>query len=451
MRRLAAIVFSTAIAATMFVAPAPAAPSTPSWVANATIYEVNIRQYTPEGTFNAFAKQLPRLQQLGVGILWLMPIQPISVKNRKGTLGSPYSVANYKQVNPDYGTNADFTALVAQAHALGMHVILDWVANHTGWDNPWIANKSWYTQDSSGNIIWPAGTDWNDVADLNYDNADMRAAMIDAMRYWVTEFDIDGFRCDVAGSVPTDFWESASHELHKYKHVFMLAEDDSNLSLLDNAFTANYGWKFMKFANGVSGGSAMRYEFTGYLANQRNSYDEGTYPMLFITNHDENSWNGTEFKRLGAAVKPLAALTFIAPGIPMLYNGQEVGFNRQLQFFEKDPITWTASPAWTNFFTKLIAFRKAHPSLWSGVAAGSVTTLKNDNAQVISLLRQKASDKVVYVMNLSSKAQKVTVAAAAGAGALLDYATGKRAVLKKSQKLVLKPFEYRIWSTPAVA
>ena len=213
----------------------------PSWANSATIYEVNVRQYTEAGTFKAFEANLPRLQKLGVKILWLMPIHPISELNRKGALGSPYSVADYKGINPEFGNAADFKSLVTKAHALGFKVILDWVANHSGWDNPWTANKSWYHTDSNGNIV-PPNNDWTDVAWLNYNNQDMRKAMIDAMSYWVKTFDVDGFRADVAAGVPTDFWKQANTQLQAIKPLFMLAEDQSVQSLLDDAFISNYNW-----------------------------------------------------------------------------------------------------------------------------------------------------------------------------------------------------------------
>ncbi len=229
----------------------------PTWANNATIYEVNIRQYTEAGTFKAFEAHLPRLQKLGVKILWLMPIHPISELKRNGSLGSPYAVANYKGINPEFGNEADFKSLVNKAHSLGFKVILDWVANHSGWDNPWIANKSWYHTDGSGNIVAP-NNDWLDVAWLNYKNQDMRRAMIDAMGYWVKTFDVDGFRADVAAGVPTDFWKQANTQLQAIKPLFMLAEDQSVQSLLDDAFIANYNWELKDLVKAIADGSKGR-------------------------------------------------------------------------------------------------------------------------------------------------------------------------------------------------
>jgi glycosidase len=237
----------------------------PEWSHDAVIYEVNVRQYTPEGTFDAFSKHLPRLQELGVKVLWFMPIHPISVKNRKGSLGSYYAVQDYKKVNPEFGTFDDFKKLVEQAHDMGFKVILDWVANHTGWDGTWISNHpEWYNRDSLGQIIPPVA-DWSDVADLNYNMSEMRAAMIDALKFWVAEANIDGYRCDVAGMVPVDFWEEARAELDKIKPVFMLAEDESESELLVNAFNANYGWELHHIMNMGAKGEAGVPEVKAYF------------------------------------------------------------------------------------------------------------------------------------------------------------------------------------------
>jgi len=249
------------------VAPALTAEANfPEWSTDATIYEVNIRQYTPEGTIAAFEKQLPRLKDLGVEILWIMPINPISEKNRKGSLGSYYSVQDYKKLNPEYGTIDDFKHMVAEAHKLGFKVIVDWVANHTGWDNVWIAqHPDWYTTDSTGKIV-PSVPDWTDVADLNYDKPEMQAAMIDALKYWVKETDIDGYRCDVAGMVPVDFWDKARTALDSIKPVYMLAEDESEKGLLTKAFNMNYGWEFHHIMNKIAKGELTSVAVKEYFA-----------------------------------------------------------------------------------------------------------------------------------------------------------------------------------------
>ena len=417
---------------------------TPSWVQNAVIYEVNIRQYTEAGTFDAFRESLPRLKELGVDALWLMPIYPISVAERKGTEGSYYSIADYKAVNPEFGTETDLHELIDEAHSLGFKVMFDWVANHTGWDNQWIFDHpDWYTKDDEGNITWPPGTDWTDVADLDYSNTNMRAAMIDAMEYWVTEFDIDGYRCDVAGAVPAGFWNEARIALEQIKPLFMLAEDSDRTELLDSAFSANYGWKLQDQMRALAVGDKRAFFFKSFLNVNRSRYPIGTFPMTFITNHDENSWNGTEFERYGKFVKSMAALTFTYPGIPLIYSGQEVGFNRRLQFFEKDQIDWTPSN-WTAFYQKLISFKKANPVLNSSTG-GALKLLTTSNDRTIAFKRKKGGNTVVFVMNLSKKQQNVTVTLNQP-DRFTRYADLTNVKLKKKFTVTLKGAGFEIYS-----
>jgi glycosidase len=418
----------------------------PTWANNATIYEVNVRQYTEAGTFKAFETHLPRLQKLGVKILWLMPIHPISKLNRKGTLGSPYSVADYKGINPEYGNDADFKSLVTKAHSLGLKIILDWVPNHSGWDNPWIANKSWYHTDTDGNII-PPNNDWTDVAWLNYKNQDMRRAMIDAMSYWVKAFDIDGFRADVAAGVPTDFWKAANAQLQAIKPLFMLAEDQSVQSLLDDAFITNYNWELKDFINAVAVSRKDRTDFEAMAKNQSFTYPTRSFPMNFITNHDENSWSGTEFDRLGDAVPALAALTFTYPGIPLIYSGQEVGNTKRLAFFEKDLIEGiTVTNPTTVFYTKLVSLKSKNSALWNNSAAKLVSIPGNNNS-VIAYSRVSGSSKVLTVINTTATTQKVTLELTKLNASYYLFTTGKLAKLKNMLTLTLKPWQYEIYSS----
>ncbi len=418
----------------------------PTWANNATIYEVNLRQYTEAGTFKAFEANLPRLQKLGVKILWLMPINPISKLNRKGELGSPYSIADYKGINPEFGNAADFKSLMTKAHALGFKVVLDWVANHSGWDNPWTANKSWYHTDSNGNIV-PPNNDWTDVAWLNYQNQDMRKAMIDAMSYWVTTFDVDGFRADVAGGVPTDFWKQANTQLQKIKPLFMLAEDQSTTSLLDDAFITNYNWELKDLVNSIAAGRADRSDFEALATNQANNYPARSFPMNFITNHDENSWNGTEFDRLGAAVPAMAALMFTYPGIPLIYSGQEVGNTKRLAFFEKDFIPGlTIKNSTTTFYTKLVSLKIKNSALWNNSKATLVSTASNNNS-VIAYSRVSGSNRVITVINASAIPQTVTLQIGKLANTYFVFTTGKSKKLATSLTLTLKPWQYEIYST----
>jgi len=334
-----------------------------TWLNQATIYEVNLRQYTSDGTINSFKKKLPKLKELGVDILWFMPIQPIGIKNRKAVgdsfvedfpnpdyekyWGSPYSISDYKQVNPRYGTLSEFKELTKLCHELDIKVVLDWVANHTAWDNPWIIDHpDWYTHDGSGKITDPIGDDgkswgWTDVADLNYDNDKMRKAMIDAMSFWIKECDIDGFRCDVAMEVPVDFWNEASEQLNQIKPIFMLAESEAHKPrMFDSAFDAYYGWEMHHVFNKIYAGELSASEIIRVMNDKDSICGDHVFPMNFITNHDENSWNGTIDERLGESWEAMAVLSYSLRGMPLIYSGQEVGLDHRLSFFEKDSIDW---------------------------------------------------------------------------------------------------------------
>jgi glycosidase len=417
---------------------------------NSVIYEVNLRQFTEAGTFEAFQEHLPRLKKLGVDILWLMPVQPISEVNRKGTLGSPYSVANYFEVNPEFGDAKSFQKLVDEAHKQGFKVIIDWVANHTGWDNPWITDHpDWYTQDANGNIVMPPGTDWSDVADLNYDNLAMRLAMIEAMQYWVTEYDIDGFRMDVAHSVPVEFWNQASAALHEVKDVFMLAEDGGDLSLLRTAFDTNYAWPLKDLFNRLGKNNADAGDFRRNLKSTASQYKDGLYQMVFITNHDENSWSGTEFERLGANVKNLAVLSFTVPGMPLIYSGQEIALDRRLEFFEKDTIVWPeksewGQSEWEQFYTKLVSLKTNNPGIWTAGAGGNLKPLHFDNTDVIAFSRSTGATKtfkandVIVAMNLADSDQTQLLEIGDLAGSYVDWFTGEAVELTSEHEVLLE-------------
>lgn len=342
--------------------PAPTTVNHPDWSRQAVIYEVNTRQFTPEGTFDAMSEHLPRLKDLGVDILWFMPIHPISELNRKGGLGSYYAVRDYKGVNPEFGDLDSFRSLVDKAHAQGMKVIIDWVPNHTGCDNAWVTeHPDWFKLDENGKMYGPF--DWTDVYQLDYDNKDMRKAMIDAMKFWITDAGIDGFRCDVAGRVPVDFWNECRAELEKAKgegQLFMLAEAP-DAPLLEHAFDMDYNWPMKDLQNAVA---ATRGEYR-YVApgadkpaelpvknaddiialvnEQAQTYPEGSYMMNMITNHDLNSWEGTEYERYGKYLPAMTVLTYVLPGMPLIYTGQEVALDRALEFFFRDPVGEFAS------------------------------------------------------------------------------------------------------------
>ncbi|MCF8358852.1 MAG: alpha-amylase [Prolixibacteraceae bacterium] len=416
----------------------------PEWSDDAVIYEVNVRQYTPQGTFKAFQQHLPRLKELGVEILWFMPIHPISEKNRKGTLGSYYAVQDYKKVNPEFGTLDDFKHLVEACHQLGFKVLLDWVANHTGWDNVWIEeHPEWYTTDSTGTIVSPVA-DWSDVAGLNYENSEMRAAMIDALEYWVEEANIDGYRCDVAGMVPVDFWEDARAALDSIKPVFMLAEDEAVKDLLNNAFNMNYGWHFHHIINQIAKGEAGVAEVKDYFAVVDSTYPLGSYPMQFTSNHDENSWNGTVYDRLGNAAKTMAALTFTVAGMPLIYTGQETGNTKSLEFFEKDEVEWGDSEM-HEFYATLIDLKQENTALWNGEAGAPIRFLKTTGeSSLLAFTREKDENNVVALFNLSANPVQDTIVCETLTGTYTDAFNGKEWTFEESSPVSLKGWEYRI-------
>ncbi|PCJ63739.1 MAG: hypothetical protein COA58_15465 [Bacteroidetes bacterium] len=348
------------------------------WVKNATIYEVNVRQYTPEGTFAAFEQRLPKLKELGVDILWFMPIQPIGKKNRKAVgdtfvqdlenpdydkyWGSPYSISDYKAVNPKYGEVADFKRIIKKCHEMDIKVILDWVGNHTAWDNEWVVNNpEWYTHDSTNRITDPIGEDgkswgWTDVADLNYDSKEMRTEMIASMKFWIEECDLDGFRCDVAMEVPTNFWNEARVALDSVKPIFMLAESETHKpDQFQSAFDAYYGWEMHHIMNEIYKGTESPAKVIEVMNTKDSINGTKAFPMNFITNHDENSWNGTIEERMAESWKAMAVLSYSLRGMPLIYSGQEAGLNHRLSFFGKDEVNWDAEKAsdYFSFYQRL--------------------------------------------------------------------------------------------------
>jgi glycosidase len=371
------------------------------WAGTTNIYEVNLRQYSEEGTFNAFARHLPRLKNMGVQTLWLMPVQPIGKLNRKGTLGSYYSIQNYTSVNPEYGALDDFKSLVQQAHELGFKVIIDWVANHTSWDHVWTkTNPDFFTKDENGNFR-PPFPDWSDVIDLNYDNRELWTAMIDAMKYWVKEFGIDGFRCDMAHLVPLDFWKEARKELDKEKKMFWLAETEE--PNYHEAFDASYTWEFLhkmeaywRRETNISGLDSVLHKYDSVFPSP-------ALRMYFTSNHDENSHSGSEYKRLGDAAKAFAVLCATWNGIPLVYSGQELPNYDSLKFFEKDIIKWTGENKLHDFYKTLLNLHSTHPALHAGDNNVSTWRIKtSDDGNVFAFLRKKEEREVLVVLNLSA-------------------------------------------------
>jgi glycosidase len=451
MRRAAAL-----LAAALTTAPALAEPDyTPRdavqianapWTADAVLYQLNTRQFTPEGTFSAAQKHLPRLAAMGVDIIWLMPIHPIGEANRKGSLGSPYAVRDYRAVNPELGSEAEFRAFVDEAHRLGLKVILDWVANHSAFDNPLtISNPEWYTRTPEGALTSPAGTDWSDVADFDYSQPGLREYMTESLAYWVREFGIDGYRADVAGYVPTDFWETARAELDTIKPVFMLAEWEQR-DLHTRAFDATYGWGWkeamQRLVEDGSGAGAMR----GYYAGQSETWPQAAMRMVYTENHDQNSWDGVAAEIYGPAYEAAIALSFVGSGLPLIYNGQESDNDRQLAFFERDPIVWKDSQH-AALFAKLIAFKTEARALHNGRFGAAMVEVPTDQtADVYAFTRGAKGERVFAVFNLSPRPHQVRFNKARHLGSYNDALTGAAVQFTGGETLDLPAWGYRIFT-----
>ena len=414
--------FLTALAATPALAMTPTQAAETSadlphvpWSRHAALYQVNVRQFSADGTLEAALADLPRLKALGVDALWLMPIQPIGVKERKGTLGSYYSIRDYTAVNPEFGTLADARAFVQAAHALGLKVILDWVANHTAFDHAWThEHKDWYKLDAHGEIFpvtfnagHPNEEHWSDVTALNYDKPALRDAMIAAMRFWVREVDLDGFRCDVASLVPTPFWERARRELDATKPMFMLAESDAR-DLHRAAFDMTYGWDLSTLLQDIGKGKAGAADLRDWARAEPHGYPTSAYRMRFTQNHDINSWAGSDAELYGDNYQAFAVLTFTLPGMPLIYNGQESRLARRLEFFEKDPIAWKTHEL-QDFYANLVKLKHAHPCLGNGQYGGTLAVLDVGNDALFAFRRRLSGDSVTVVVNITGSAQKLTL------------------------------------------
>jgi len=416
----------------------------PDWSHNLTIYEVNVRQYTAEGTFEGFRSHLPRLKEMGVGILWLMPIHPIGEKNRKGTLGSYYSVKDYYGVNAEFGTTAELKALVEEIHEMGMYVILDWVANHTAWDNNLTEeHPEWYERDSDGNFILPV-PDWSDVIKLDYSADGLNEYMINAMKYWVEEVGVDGFRCDVAEMVPLTFWELAREELEKIKPLFFLAEGNAP-ELHQKAFDMTYSWSLFNILNQMAKREKRVTDLENFLMEDRKKYPAGSFRMLFTTNHDENSWNGTTHERLGNAAEVAAVLTSTLEGMPLVYSGQEAGLNKRLAFFEKDEIEWKEHRLAT-VYQRLFGLKQENKVMWNGGQGGEVLRIRTSNDDLVfAFNRQNDMNSLVVIPNLSDVSLKITLNEGMEPSVYTDLFSGEEMELKAGVELTLDPWGYRVF------
>ena len=392
--------FVIALAALALAACAPKVQYHPEWTYDSVVYEMNIRQYSPEGTFAGAQAQLPRLKDLGVDILWLMPMYEIGVEGRKGTMGSYYAIKNYKAVNPEFGTMEDFQNLLDAAHELGFKVILDWVANQTAPDNVWMYEKpaEFYERDAQGNAIWEY--DWTDTRSLNYENQEVWWAQADAMRFWLDK-GVDGFRCDAAGDVPAEFWYGILPQMKAdYPGIYLLAEAErDNLANSLETFDANYAWELHHLLNSLAKGAKTVKDLQDYVARDAARFPKEAFRLMFTSNHDENSWAGTEFEREGAAANACAVLCFTLPnGQPLIYTGQEIGLSRRLQFFEKDPIEdWSANEQ-TEFYKKLIELKHNNPALAAGERGGEITWWEAPEGWV-AFHRELKGNRVIVIAN----------------------------------------------------
>ena len=415
----------------------------PPWLRDAVLYEVNLRQYTPEGTINAFLPHLERLQELGVDILWLMPVHPIGQKNRKGSLGSYYSVRDYRAVDPGLGSLEDLRQLVRRAHARGFRVILDWVANHCAWDNSLVtAHPSWFVRDEKGRMKSPV-PDWSDVVDFDYTNPDLWDYMISSLEFWLEETGVDGFRCDVAGMVPTEFWEEARRRLEERKQVFLLAEWDDP-ALHRKAFDASYDWKMHKLMNRAARGQAGPADFREHLREDLAAFPPEAVRLQFTSNHDENSWNGTARERLGAAWSLFTVMSFTLTGMPLIYGGQEAGLDHRLKFFDKDTILWRRDQA-ADLYRRLISLKHTHEALENAPWGGVPRFVSLDGGEsLLGWSREKNGDRVVVVVNLAGRSALLRSPPREVAAAGLVPVDANFAVLDFPAEL--PPWGYLIWT-----
>jgi len=417
----------------------------PDWSKDAVIYQINTRQYSQEGTFKAVESDIERIKALGVDILWLMPIHPIGQTNRKGSMGSPYAVKDFRAVNPDLGTIEDFKSFVATAHAQDMKVIIDWVANHTAWDNHLVSDHpDWFTHDFKGNMQPPPGTDWGDVVDLDYSQSGLREYMTEALKYWVEEVGIDGYRADVAGFVPLDFWETVRAELDVIKPVFMLAEWKTR-DLHAHAFDATYAWSWKETMQDIAKGQVDAGAIRGYYYDHQNTWPRDSMRMAYTENHDQNSWDGSTGEIYGDALEAALALSFVGEGIPLVYNGQEAGNQTRLKFFEKDIITWGNHPH-GDLIRSLANLKEEQSVLWNGAWGAPLEVLAtSESEKVFSFIRRNEKGAVLAVFNLSNIAIEVGFKDRLQDGDYTIFSSNEDIVIHALTKVPLEPWAYRIF------
>jgi glycosidase len=419
-----------------------------SWAVNSNIYEVNLRQYTKEGSFRAFATHLPRLREMGIEILWFMPITPISKTKRLGTLGSYYSCSDYVSTNPEFGSIEDFKWLVNQAQGLGFKVLIDWVANHTGWDHIWTTEHPEFYRRNIDDEFYDAHG-WADVIDLNYDSPVLRSSMIRAMQFWVETCGIDGFRCDMAMLVPLEFWREARTTLDQIKPLFWLAECED--IMYHEVFDVSYTWKWLhvmesywKKLTDMQGLSQVLY----YYSHQ---FPSTAIRAYFTSNHDENSHSGTEYDRIDDATLPFTVFCCLYDGLPLIYSGQELPNKKRLLFFDKDEIDWSQPCLLHDFYKTLLWLRKSNPALSSGDPQRNALILSNTSAeQVFSFIRRYERNEVLVILNLSPEIRSVIITGQTLAGSYRDVFNTEGPDFISGQPLQLKAWDYRVFVKPNV-
>lgn len=417
------------------------------WINNTNVYEVNLRQYSDEGTFNAFLNELPRLRDMGVATLWFMPITPIAQKNKKGTLGSQYACSDYTAVNPEFGTLEDFKAFVEIAHEMGFKVIIDWVANHTGWDHVWTKTHPEYFEKDDNTNDFKIASGMEDIIELDFNNPDLRMAMIDAMRYWVTECNIDGFRCDLAFWVDLDFWLEARAELETTKVLFWLAENDAiENSSYFQAFDACYTWKWMHTTEDFYKNHQVKGQLDALLHEYEYVGGKNGIKLWFTSNHDENSWNGTEYEKYGDAAKAFAVHSFTWEGIPLVYSGQEMPNLKRLKFFEKDVIEWKGNYELHDFYKTLLSLRKSNAALNAGDPDTTTTWLKtNAEKNVMAWLRKNGSNEVLVLLNMSRDEVNCTIETDLVTGTFINVFDKNNCDLGEERSFVMQPWAYLVF------
>lgn len=417
----------------------------PDWSKDAVIYQINTRQFSLSGDFAGVTSGLAKVRAFGAKIIWLMPIHPIGEKNRKGELGSPYAVKDFKAINPEFGDAQSLRHLIDEAHRLDMKVILDWVPNHSAWDNPLVKqHPEWYAKDYKGDFRPSPWWDWSDIIEFDYDQPGLRRYMIDAMMHWISAFDIDGFRCDVAGYVPNDFWAQARHALTQRKEIFMLAEWE-NRDLHEQAFNMTYAWSWNETMHDIAHGRAPLDRLRKYYSWNERAWPRQAYRMTFVSNHDKNAWDGTQHEQFGECLEAAIVLSVVGEGMPLIHNGQEAGETKRLAFFERDPIAWQRHHI-GDLYQHLVALKKRLPALWNGAFGARMIQVPNTQMeQVFSFVREQDGQKVFVIINLSAAPVSVSFSERLFVGTYTDSYLHRKREFREDSVVDLTAWQYQVW------